>query len=197
VIKKMLRLVAAAAGNGEYASIRFVAQQIELIGLLQWLLLVGSIAAGTPLIAHYGRIRVAPLHLLAPHRFIGFTLPRQSFLRSGQRSLEDFRRYPIRGNGPNIAVSLRCRQKHAGRHRKQWRSFDDTAHRTLALRADGRRFRSISRGNPAASDVGAGMPADRELARAWRAPTRRARWAPALGIGSLSRSRRLYHGNAW
>src|SRR5262249_48552805 len=125
----MLRLVAAAAGNGEYAGIRFVAQQIELVGLWQWLLLVGSIAAGTPLIAHYERIRVAPLHVLAPHRFIGFTLPRQSFLRSGQWSLENFMRYPVRRNEPNIAVSWDSRKNIPGPIGKRRRSFDDTAHR--------------------------------------------------------------------
>ena len=117
MIKKMLHLVAAGAVRSEYAGIAFVAQQIELIGLWQWLLLVGSIAAGTPLMAHYRRIRGASLRLLASHRFIELTPPRQSSLRSGQRSLENFRRYPVGGNKPNITVSWRCRQKHADSHR--------------------------------------------------------------------------------
>jgi len=109
MIKKVLHLVAAAAGRGEYAAIGFVAQQIALIGLWQWLLLVGSLAAGTSLTAHAGRIRPMLLHVLAQ------ALPRQAFLRSGQRSREKFGDYPVAGSGPIIAVSWRSRQKHAGR----------------------------------------------------------------------------------
>jgi len=67
-LRLLLRVAAVAAGGGsDNAGIGLLAEQIASIGLWQWLLLVGSIAAGTSLVARLGQGGVAALRLLRPH----------------------------------------------------------------------------------------------------------------------------------
>jgi len=65
----------AAGGGSDNGGIGLVVEQIASIGLWQWLLLVGSIAASTSLIARFGRGGVAALRLLRPHGLIAGAHP--------------------------------------------------------------------------------------------------------------------------